>query len=531
VQRLAISTGLTSLGKWGFAVTLSVYAFHHGGARTVGLVALAQALPAMALAPFLALVGDTLPRRDVLLVANLLRGLVLVAVAGTMNAGGAPLIVFALAVGYSIVSATNQPARAALLTALATSPRRLSAGNALLGFADTLGFVAGSGVGGVLLAATSFQSVVVGCGAAYLLAVVVIAGIPRDGKRRPVPARIRAAHMVAATRAVRRDGGLRAAFVLIGGVAITAGLTSVLVVVVAIDLLDLGPAGVGWLNTAFGVGGLLAGPVMLVLLRGAMPRLGAPAGALLVGLPLAALAAAVHTGVAVVAWTGLGLGSLLVRNTGLTLAQRLASDRMLAPVLGLLEMVIVGGTGIGAAIAPALLAVAGASGALAVTAALLPVVTAAVWASVRSHEIDARVTAADFRLLRADPIFAPLSIATIEALAGQLDKRHAAAGETLVTQGEPGAVYFLVARGVVEVLVDGVPRRQLGPGGSFGEIALLHDVPRTATVRAIEPTELRILGRERFLLAVTGEPESQAAANAVADALLASVPAPGYRTV
>ena len=61
MRRLALSTGLTSLGKWGFQVTLVVYAFDHGGAKAVGLVALAQALPAMLLAPFLALVGEQRP--------------------------------------------------------------------------------------------------------------------------------------------------------------------------------------------------------------------------------------------------------------------------------------------------------------------------------------------------------------------------------------------------------------------------------------------------------------------------------------
>jgi predicted MFS family arabinose efflux permease len=148
MRRLALTTGLTSLGKWGFAVTLGVYAFQQGGAKAVGLVALAQALPAMLLAPFLALVGERRPRRDVLLVANFLRGAILVAAAVAM-VSDLPLAVFALAVAYSVVSTTNQPARAALLTALARSPRDLSAGNALLGSADTIGFLAGSGLGGL----------------------------------------------------------------------------------------------------------------------------------------------------------------------------------------------------------------------------------------------------------------------------------------------------------------------------------------------------------------------------------------------
>jgi predicted MFS family arabinose efflux permease len=531
MRRLALSTGLTSLGKWGFAVTLSVYAFDHGGAKSVGLVALAQALPAMALAPFLALLGERRARRDILLAANLARAAILGGAALAMASGEAPVVVFALAVVYSVVSTTNQPARAALLTALAQTPRQLSAGNALLGSADTVGFVAGSGLGGLLLAAGSPQAVTVVCGTAYLVAVVVIAGIAPDPRRR----RTREQGPLTATRAAVRtlggDGGLRAAFGLIGALAVSTGLTNVLVVVVAIDLVDLGPAGVGVLNTAFGLGGLFAGPLMLALLRRSVPTLGGPIGALLAGVPLIVLAAATYDAVAVAAWAVVGLGAALTRNTALTLSQRLASDRMLAGILGLLEMVIVAGTGIGAVLAPLILHLLGAEGALVVAGALLPVVAGALWLPLRRREPDGRVAAADFRLLRRDPIFAPLSIATIEGLAAQLGRHQAAAGATILTQGGDGDAFFLIERGEVEVIVDGEARRRLGPGGSFGEIALLRDVPRTATVRAVEPTELRVLGRERFLLAVTGEPESHDTARELADRLLAGAPAADYRTV
>jgi predicted MFS family arabinose efflux permease len=525
MRRLALSTGLTSLGKWGFAVTLGVYAFDQGGAKAVGLVALAQALPAMALAPFLALVGERRPRRDVLLVTNLLRGAILVAAAIAM-VSDVPLVVFALAVTYSVVSTANQPARAALLTALARSPRDLSAGNALLGSSDTIGFLAGSGLGGLLFAATSAQAVTAGCGASYLLAVAVIAGIRADARRSRPRERGALTSSLAAARVVRGDDGLRAAIGLIGALALTDGLTNVLIVVVAIDLVDLGPGGVGVLNIAFGLGGLLAGPAMLMLLRRARPALGAVLGALVAGVPLIALAAFTHVGAAIAAWALLGLGMMLARNTGLTMAQRLAADRLLAAALGLLEMTIVAGTGIGAALAPLIIHVLGADGALVVGGTFLPVAAATLWLALRRHEPDARVASADFRLLRGDPIFAPLSIATLEGLAVQLERRVAARGETIVAQGEQGDAFFLVERGAVEVLVDGEERRHIGAGGSFGEIALMRDVPRTATVRALEATGLRALSRERFLLAVTGEPDSHETAHQLADRLLGELVAP-----
>ena len=164
--------------------------------------------------------------------------------------------------------------------------------------------------------------------------------------------------------------------------------------------------------------------------------------------------------------------------------------------------------------------VLGTDGALVVTGGFLPLAAALLWFPLHRREPDARVASSDFRLLRADPIFAPLSIATIEGLAVQLERRRAEPGETIVAQGEDGDAFFLIERGTVEVLVDGEERRHLGDGASFGEIALLRNVPRTATVRALEPTELRALSRERFLLAVTGEPESHDTARQLADRLL-----------
>jgi CRP-like cAMP-binding protein len=98
---------------------------------------------------------------------------------------------------------------------------------------------------------------------------------------------------------------------------------------------------------------------------------------------------------------------------------------------------------------------------------------------------------------------------------------RAAAGEAVVRQGEDGDCFYVVESGRLEVLVDGRPVREHGPGDGFGEIALLRDVPRTATVRAIEDSELRALPREEFLAGVSGSAPSAAAAESVVAARLA----------
>jgi CRP-like cAMP-binding protein len=87
--------------------------------------------------------------------------------------------------------------------------------------------------------------------------------------------------------------------------------------------------------------------------------------------------------------------------------------------------------------------------------------------------------------------------------------------------GEVGDRFYVVAAGELVVDVAGAAIRSLGPGQGFGEIALVHDVPRTATVRAATEATLLALDRDPFLAALTGQPRSQSIAANVADGRLA----------
>jgi CRP-like cAMP-binding protein len=129
---------------------------------------------------------------------------------------------------------------------------------------------------------------------------------------------------------------------------------------------------------------------------------------------------------------------------------------------------------------------------------------------------------ADVALLQGVDIFAPLGPVEIERLAEALEPVRVAAGEIVVRQGEPGDRFYLVVAGTVEVEIDGAIVREEGPGDYFGEIALLRDTPRTATVVARTEVELRALRRDVFLSAVTGHSASAAAADAVAGSRLAT---------
>jgi CRP-like cAMP-binding protein len=154
-------------------------------------------------------------------------------------------------------------------------------------------------------------------------------------------------------------------------------------------------------------------------------------------------------------------------------------------------------------------------GALIVAGALLPILVVPAWPRLTAIDESARVPEEQLELLRGNAIFAPLPASMLEQLADRMTEVRAVAGEEIVRQGEPGELFYMIDRGTVEVTVDGQPGHELGQGESFGEIALLRDVPRTATVTARTDVVLYTLDRGTFIPAVTGSGPSLSAAEGV----------------
>jgi MFS family permease len=526
LRRLELAWSGSIIGQWGYEVALAVFAYRAGGATAVGLVALVRLLPAAVVAPFAALLGDRFRRRQIMVAADLARACAMGGAAAAVFAGAPATVVYALAVMTAVAGTAFAPAQSALLPTLARSPEELTAANATSTMLESVGFFAGPALGGLLLAVTSVGAVFATTAALFVWSALVLGLIRTDSRGDPAvePDSI-VREALAGFRAILAEQRLRLVVGLYGAQTLTAGIMRVLLVVTALRILNLGPSGVGFLNSAVGVGAL-AGTLVLVTLIGTS-RLAAMfgLGILLWGLPLLLLGSRPSVVAALLCFGVLGVGNTLADVAGLTLLQRAAPDEVRARVFGVLESVFLATIGIGAILAPLLTSAFGARGALIAAGGGLSVLMLLFWRRLSGLDAATAVPESKFDLLRSIPIFAPLPLVTLEQLDSRLSRIHVAAGDVIFRQGDPGDRFYVIGEGEVTVVVDGRPPVTLRRGDYFGEIALLRDVPRTATVTARTDAELYALERDIFIAAVTGHAPSAEAADAVIASYLGSAAA------
>jgi MFS family permease len=523
MRRLQLAWGAESLAIWSFAIALGVYAFDAAGATGVGIAALVRLLPGAFAAPFGGLIGDRSSRRTVLMVSALAASALLGAAAVAVVVDASVAVVCVLAGLSTVAVSPYVPAEGALMPQIARTPQELSAANVAHSALDNIGFLVAGIASGALLATASPQAVFAMAAIAGLIATMLLARLTPD--ERPAYARETSgtvvAEMARGARSLLGDSRLRLVGIALTLLLFFEGAVDVLAVIVALDLLGLGQGAVGYLNAAWGIGALLGGGALAVLLQRGQLSAGLALGCALTGASLALPGVWVVAVAGYLAWFGMGAGYTFVEVAARTLLQRLGSDETLARVLAFLETSRYGAMALGSIAAPALIAVVGVRGTLIGIGLGLPAFAFARWAALRAVEIGAPVQAEHFRLLREHPIFAPLPIDTLERLSHDLVPVAPARGEVVITQGEPGQRFYLIEAGEVEVLVNGARRHTQGEGECFGEIALLNDVPRTATISALDGCRLLALDRDHFIGAVTGHRRSGEAAASVVEHRLA----------
>jgi MFS family permease len=508
LRRVLLAFVCFNASEWGVCIAMLVYAYAHGGATTAGVVAVVQLVPAALFAPFAGSLGDRYPPTRVLAGGYVAQAVAMGDTATVLLAHGPPLAAYALAALAASAVTVTRPAQAGLLPALARTPEELTAANVAAGWIESVSVLAAPALAGLMLglggAGTVFaaMAIVVFAGALF---VAPVDGPAAGGSGSNAPAAFRAA----------AEPGPRALVWLLTVEAVAIGALDVLYVVLAVGVLGHGGSAAGYLNAAFGAGGVIGVGATVALVgrrRIAPPLLFA---LLLWAAALAAVAVAPSFAVAFVLVAAAGVGRIVFDVAGRTLLQRIAPPDALARVFGLLEGASMAGLAIGSIAASAFVALAGGRGAFVCLAATLPVAALLVVRPVLAAD-SAVLPVVEIARLRASRIFSALGAPAVEGLARALAPVQFAAGTAVVREREPGDRFYLVADGELDVSVGGEHVSTLGRGDCFGEIALLRDVPRTATVTARTDVRLDTLDKETFVAAVTGHlPSGRAAAELV----------------
>jgi MFS family permease len=516
---------LFTLAQYSVWVAMLVYAYRHGGAAVAGLVAVAQLMPAAVLAPVAAAVADR--RSPVFLLAGgyLVQAAGMAATAVAVIAG-VPLAAYAFAVVASAAVTTTRPAQSTLIPSVSVTPDQLTAANVVVSWVEAAGIAAAGLLTGVLITAAGLASVFAVCAGLGLAAALLVAGLrvpPLASSPEAAPAVLTGLGNSLGLTA--RQPRLRLMLALLTAEAVVVGALDLLFVILAISVLHRSQAWAGYLNSAYGVGAVLAAPVsaMLVGRRLGLPILGA---ALLLSGALAVVAFGLGLAATVALLIVVGASRALLDVASRTLMQRSVPSQLLGQVFGLLEGLTMAGIAAGALLVPALVHLGGSRLALLGVAAVLPLAAAVDGRGLFGLDSGTPVPVVEIALLRSLPLFAELPAPALEGLAGALTPAAVPAGTVLIRQGDPGDAYYAIAAGELDAWQDGQFLRRCGRGEGVGEIALLHAIPRTATVIAHTAATVYELDREPFLTEVLGHAPTQRHADRIAGTRLAADGAP-----
>jgi predicted MFS family arabinose efflux permease len=515
LRRAELAFGFFNLAEAATWVAILVFAFDRGGSAATGVVGMVLLIPAGVVAPVASTLGDRF-RREALVRFGYAAQALAIAVTGVAMLLDAPdVVVYGLAAVGMATLTTGRPGHHSLLPDLARTPQELTAGNAVSALAEGVGGSLGTVVVAVLLAAAGAGWVYLVAAGALALGSALAFGVRSeapDGDRATFRPLVILGEAVEGFRTIARTPSPRLLIALAAVMTVTWGAFDVLLVTLAIETLGIGEAGVGVLHTSMGIGAMLgaAGSVALVGRRSLLSAV--LVAAALYGVSIAATGVAETAAIALASVFIAGVGVTLLDVIGRVLLQRIVDDAVLTRVFGVVESLWMAGVGVGSAVSAVLVSTVGVRTAFLIAGGALPLLTLAALGGLRRVDREAVVPERQLALLRGIAMFAPLPRSDIERVATQLRRYVIPRANDVVVEGEVGDTFYVIDAGTFEVSIGGGVVRDLGEGDHFGEIALLHEVPRTATVRARTDGAVWTLDRDAFLATVTGMPQAASAA-------------------
>jgi len=517
-------------------VTILLYAYQQTGPASVGVVALIQLVPAALVATPAAALGDRYPRERVLAAGYLVQAIAMLATAAAMASAVPVAVVYVVAAVAASSLVVTRPTQSALLPALSRTPDELTAANGAAGIVEGIGVLIGPLIAALILTTSTEAVVFVVAGGVLVLAAAAAVGLRpsgglaalREHDRAAVAglpgtaaeARAEDASFLAGLRTVAEDRDARLIVGLLTARTLMIGCADVLFVLIALELLHTGDPGAGVLNAALGAGTIVGGALTFALIGREGLALVAASGALVWGVAVILVGATAAPLLAPLLVVVGGAGLALVDVACRTLLQRSVRDDVLTRVFGLQEGLAMGALAAGSVLVSVLAAVVGLVPSIGIVALILPAVVVVSWTRITALDRRSVVPRRAIDLLRGTSLFGPLPGPQLEAVARRGSWHIEPSGTVLIRQGDPGDRYYVLASGSVRVERDGRTLRSLDtPGDGFGEIALLRDVPRTATVTTTSEVALFAIDRAPFLIALTGHPDAFASAQQQAAAL------------
>jgi len=506
LRRLQTAFAGAWVTDWAYMVALGILAFRLGGALAVGVAGLARMLPAAIVSPLSAFLGDRYRRNVVLLWVQVVLAIALVGSWWAVVAHWPQAALYALAGVTGICMTLFRATVSALMPWLARGAEELVASNVVAAMIEGLGTLVGPLVGGAVAASVTPQAVFLGAGILAFLGLGVVARISPEGQELRTAGHARSGvveEIREGFRELRVNHDARLVVLSFYGQAFVRGALNVFIVVGALGQLHMGPSGVGLLTAAVGAGSLAGSAAGLTLVG---RRLGVPfaLGLLLWGLPIAVLGIRASPTLALVLLAIVGVGNALLDVSGFTLLQRLVPDARLSRVMGIMMGGAVAAIGIGSIVTPGLISWLGLGGAMGAVGLLLVFLSIGEFPRLRRIDQAAGKPPPEIELLGSVPMFAPLSVAATEYLASSMRRVNVPAATRVIEEGDAGDRFYLIAEGWFEVTTGGHHVARLGPGSYFGEIALVRDVPRTASVTAGTEGRVYTIDRAAFVAALTG---------------------------